>query len=67
MTQPTPPEGYTLHRQALIDDKRAQMQPPIPASAVLTLLVYNGWQDRWEKPTYFYVGDSCWYACKETA
>lgn len=65
MTAPTPPEGYTLHRQVLLDDQRAQMQPPIPFGAMLTLLVYNGWQDRWEKPKYLFTGEPCWYAAAD--
>lgn len=62
--KPTPPDGYRLHRQVLDGDK-CSYEPHIPVDGFASLLVFNGWQDRWEKPAFIFTGESAWLATKE--
>lgn len=65
--KPSPPDGYTLHRQEVLPDGNARYVPPVPLSALASLLVFNGWQGEWQKPKFLFFGDPAWVATKENS
>lgn len=50
--QPQPPQGYQLVIQERRPDGGVVWLPSVPAQAIPSLLVWDPWTGRWNKPKY---------------
>lgn len=50
--RPQPPQGHQFVVQEVQPDGSILWMPSVPADRIGTLLVWNPWHGKWEKPRY---------------